>query len=315
MEFKLLDKNDFVKVLPQLTKLFQACFNQKVHNEYTEEAFIWRHIKNPFDDLLYCVALDNGKVVGSHAGMPCLMFINHKEVSAVIALQTATHPDYQGQGIFSRLVKMLNSFVSEKGYKVIYNFPNHISHRTYVTRLDRKDIYEIPTMQLELKNLNNISNVHLETDIGFEFNYDNFTATAELNSVQKSQAYLRWRYKDNPINTYFNFVLHNNRRISSFMVVKEYQNRLNIIDFQAKDPEEGEYLLSGAFNFAKSLNLDLVTTWAPRHTFFHTMCEKYGFRNNVPITYFVMTNLTGGQMDISTNYSDWYIQLGDYNVY
>ena len=99
------------------------------------------------------------------------------------------------------------------------------------------------------------------------------------------------------------------------MVVKKYMDRLNIIDMQANGRDECEFLLQQAVNHAYSLKLSAISTWAPRHTFFHTLCEKYGFINSSPVTYFTVKDLTDGKLAISTNYSDWYIQAGDFNAY
>lgn len=315
MELRLLDRAELKKTIPQLVELFKSSLSENLHGDYCEAYFKWRQLENPYNDVLTCVALDKGKIVSSSSGSPCHIFINNKLEKAAITMNAATCPEYRGQGLYTTVVKMLTGHLQKKGYKMLYTFPNYISHRATVTRLGRKDVYEIPTMELKLEKIKHNFRIKIETDHHFELDYDDYHRPFGLNCVQKSKAYLRWRYGKNPLNTYFNFVLHHKGKVKSFMVVKQYQRKLNIIDFQPSNPEDAEYLLQAAVNFARSLSLEEVTTWAPLHTYYHTLCEKDGFRNNAPITYFCLQNLTKGEIAISTRYSDWYIQLGDFNAY
>lgn len=315
MDIKFLDRNDFEEFIPQLVDLFQVCYNKKVHKYYSVPALRWRHLENPFREILNCVIFDKRKIVASYSGSSCLMTIDKKEVRAFMGLNAATHPDYNERGYFYALSKALTDYAKRKGYKVIISFPNYNSHRIVVDRLERKDVYEIPTMVLDLTAPIAFTPQSVTSDNEFVLDYERFTLPAALNSVQKSGAYLKWRYADNPVDQYSNFVMHRDKEVTSFMVVKKYMDRLNIIDFQASDPQEGNILLQQALNYAQSLGLASISTWAPRHTFFHRLCEKLGLRNSMPVTYFVIKDLTDGELKISTNYSDWYIQQGDFNAY
>ena len=100
------------------------------------------------------------------------------------------------------------------------------------------------------------------------------------------------------------------------MVFKYYGQCLDIVDFQAFSHDEAEYLLQAVIEIANDHKLSYINCWAPVHHFIHPLCTKYEFRNSTPITYFggriLDKQLT--QKDY-LNYSNWYIQMGDSDVY
>ena len=43
-------------------------------------------------------------------------------------MDTMTHPDYQGQGVFTKLAKACYDITAIDGYRVLYGFPNPYSY-------------------------------------------------------------------------------------------------------------------------------------------------------------------------------------------
>jgi len=135
-------------------------------------------------------------------------------------------------------------------------------------------------------------------------------------SSKKDKRYLRWRYAENPINRYSNIVIKDHQDVLSFCVIKQYLNSLDIVDFQARNQHDGAELLDQTVAYASNNRLEFINCWAPRHHFFHQLCEKAGFINAEPITYLGFRQLSEKDgMKVSDNYTDWYIQMGDSDVY
>ncbi len=310
IKYKLLKREEFIALLPQFYELYRLSFNHEINKQYLR----WRYMENPMEDYFVGAALDNGAVVAGAAWSPCLMYLDGIIRKALISINSMVHPDYQRGGIFVKLHELFDGSFIEDGYEFLISFPNHLSHRTTITRLGRTDIYEIPTMTLNLERKSVQGPVDCHTDDQFSLDYSEICPFPNLNRIVKNSSYLRWRYYRDPINQYRNFVLHKKNKVSSYMVVKQYLDRLNIIDFQPGSYEEGSYLLDCAICYAQTLNLRMVTTWAPRHTFYHSLAERKGFRNNIPITYFCAKNFND-RMAVSMDYSDWYIQQGDFYAY
>jgi GNAT superfamily N-acetyltransferase len=69
------------------------------------EFFRWKHYDNPFGESFVLVAEAEGQIVGVRALMRWRFQTEGVPVSAVRAVDTATHPDWQGRGLFSRLTR------------------------------------------------------------------------------------------------------------------------------------------------------------------------------------------------------------------
>jgi GNAT superfamily N-acetyltransferase len=97
----------------------------------TPEFFAWKHLDNPFGRSFMLVAESEGRVVGLRAFMRWTFSAGGREVKAVRAVDTATHPDYQGRGIFSQLTtRALDDLRREAQF--VFNTPNEKSKPGYL---------------------------------------------------------------------------------------------------------------------------------------------------------------------------------------
>lgn len=307
----LLNTEEFTKRIPELMILFERSFKHQVADTFLD----WRYLKNPYPDRLVAVHLDQGRIVASYSASPCQVNINGQILATALSNTTMTDPEYMGRGLFPTLAKELYGYMQDKGYSLIWGFPNRLSHRPFVGKLGWSDIYEIPTMQLNLVNYKAQADITLPTDNDFNLDYSQSQHLDGKIHVIKDEQYLRWRYSLNPINSYLNFILADGGIVSSYCVIKRYGNQLDLVDFQAKDVVEGQILLQNAIKIALVHKLEALNCWAPRHHFFHTLCERAGFINRDPVTYLGSMELNRAPLGISTDFTDWYIQMGDSDVY
>lgn len=95
------------------------------------EFFKWKHFANPFGPSFMLVAERRDEIIGLRAFMRWRFRSFDRVVTAVSAVDTATHPDHQGRGIFSRLTRQaLEHLASEAD--VIFNTPNEKSLPGYL---------------------------------------------------------------------------------------------------------------------------------------------------------------------------------------
>lgn len=310
-----LTKDTYEKNIQLLADLFETSFNRKISTEFLR----WRYLHNPTNDILACVSFDAERLVANYSASPCIMNIFGKPTKTGLSMTTMTDPDYSGKGLFTRLAMELYQLMLENDYNMIWGFPNRNSHLNFIDRLKWLDIYEIPTMHLNIADLVkriDVSNNEVVTDNCFELDYSTSCAgKSGLISIEKNQQYLQWRYCRNPVNNYVNFVLHHRGFTSSFCVIKVYRKQLDIVDFQAVDKDQGMALLLTTINYALKLELNSINCWAPRHHFFHSLCERLGFYNKEPITYFGARHITAGGLKQISEFSNWYLQMGDSDVY
>jgi GNAT superfamily N-acetyltransferase len=116
---------------PEVLALLQASLGGGPAGGRPPELFRWKHIENPFGRSLMLVAESEGRIVGLRAFVRWRFVVSGREVRAVRAVDTATHPDHQGKGIFSRLT--LEALEMLRGdADLVFNTPNEKSLPGYL---------------------------------------------------------------------------------------------------------------------------------------------------------------------------------------
>jgi GNAT superfamily N-acetyltransferase len=89
------------------------------------EFFHWKHLESPFGPSPMWVALDGDRIVGFRTFLRWQFCRRDgSSVAAVRAVDTATDPDYQGRGIFTRLTLGALEELRAEGVQMIFNTPN-----------------------------------------------------------------------------------------------------------------------------------------------------------------------------------------------
>jgi GNAT superfamily N-acetyltransferase len=118
--------------LPAVLELAQASLGWRP-DDPNEAFFRWKHLENPAGRSPMWVAIDGGRVVGFR------VFLRWRFVDdtgrthlAVRAVDTATHPDHQGKGIFRRLTLGAIDELGDEGVDFVFNTPNTQSRPGYL---------------------------------------------------------------------------------------------------------------------------------------------------------------------------------------
>jgi len=102
-------------------------------DEPFDEFFHWKHRENPFGPSPAWVALHDGRVVGYRTFLRWTFVDDDgKRLRAVRAVDTATHPDYQGMGIFRTLTLRGVAELTLAGDAFVFNTPNDNSRPGYL---------------------------------------------------------------------------------------------------------------------------------------------------------------------------------------
>lgn len=116
---------------PAVMDLLRATLTRSPAGERTAEFFRWKHADSPFGPSFMLVAESGGRVVGLRAFMRWRLAAGGRMLAAVRAVDTATHPDFQGRGIFTRLtLAALDALRGEAD--LVFNTPNGISLPGYL---------------------------------------------------------------------------------------------------------------------------------------------------------------------------------------
>ena len=95
--------------------------------------FNWKHRENPFGESPGWVATDGDRVVAFRTFLRWeWRHADGTVLRAVRAVDTATHPDYQGQGLFRALTLHAIDALADDGVAFVFNTPNDNSRPGYL---------------------------------------------------------------------------------------------------------------------------------------------------------------------------------------
>ncbi len=98
-----------------------------------EALFRWKHLANPAGESPMWLAEADGRVAGFRAMMRWeLRTPEGDRLSAVRAVDTATHPAFQRRGVFSRLTSAAVEELTAAGVGIVFNTPNDRSRPGYL---------------------------------------------------------------------------------------------------------------------------------------------------------------------------------------
>ena len=175
--------------------------------------FTWKHQENAFGPSPAWVALDGDKIVGFRTLMRWEFETRDGPVRAVRAVDTATHPDHQGRGIFSMLTRRAVDELRADGVGFVFNTPNDKSRPGYL-KMGWRPVGRLGTglLPASARALPRIANARVPADLwsmpcnvglrpGDVLSDD--TSVARLLgaatsppgiTTRRTPAYLRWRY-------------------------------------------------------------------------------------------------------------------------
>ncbi|MCZ7535484.1 MAG: GNAT family N-acetyltransferase [Acidimicrobiia bacterium] len=121
--------------LPAILDLLAAAMSRDTADPRFEALYRWKHEENAFGPSPAWVASDpaaGGRIAGVRVFMRWEFDAGGERRRAVRAVDTATHPEYQGRGIFTRLTLHALEAVREEGVDFVFNTPNDQSRPGYL---------------------------------------------------------------------------------------------------------------------------------------------------------------------------------------
>lgn len=116
---------------PEVLDLVRGSLGGGPAGERPPEYFRWKHLENAFGRSFMIIAESEGRIVGFRALMRWRFEVGGRTVEAVRPVDTVTHPDFRGRGVFSMLTRTaLDSLQDE--VDLVFNTPNPNSLPGYV---------------------------------------------------------------------------------------------------------------------------------------------------------------------------------------
>jgi GNAT superfamily N-acetyltransferase len=129
--------------LPQVLDLLQSSLGWVPDAQYAA-FYRWKHHENPFGRSPAWVAVDGERIVGLRVWLRWRFMRSGRMWDAVRAVDTATHPEYQGRGIFRLLTTTSLETLRDEGVAHVFNTPNAQSRPGYL-KMGWVEVGKLPT--------------------------------------------------------------------------------------------------------------------------------------------------------------------------
>ncbi len=131
MEFKPLAFDALA--LSQYAGLFARCFPPSAN--FSVAYLDWLYCKNPDGLAIGFDAWDGDRLAAHYVCVPATVKVAGREVKALLSLNTATDPDYQGKGLFTQLAKLTYDAAAVAGVDCVFGVANANSTAGFVRKL------------------------------------------------------------------------------------------------------------------------------------------------------------------------------------
>jgi GNAT superfamily N-acetyltransferase len=103
--------------------------------KYSEAALAWRYRDNPAGAVVGADAWDGERLAAHYVACPLEARIEGRVARGLLSLNTATHPDYQGRGLFTTLAEAAYEQGRAAGYEFVVGVANANSTPGFLKRL------------------------------------------------------------------------------------------------------------------------------------------------------------------------------------
>ncbi|REJ83067.1 MAG: GNAT family N-acetyltransferase [Bacteroidetes bacterium] len=228
----------------------------------------WEYEQNPDGRAIIYVAEEEKKLAAQYLILQRKFYFDGEIISGSWSVNTLTHPDYRGMGLFGKLADKTYQHASELGIYFTAGVPNALSYPVFISRLGFKNPGKLNFFVKPLRPLNigmkifgglkskegsdihfnllpekSSGNILSEFDFkqdsdAYEGLHDKFIRTKKICGL-RNFAYLKWRYQEIPERKYY--LLKNSAEELKFLLVCRAKlvyglNCLIILDIIA-DPE------------------------------------------------------------------------------
>ncbi|MFN4000204.1 GNAT family N-acetyltransferase [Algoriphagus sp.] len=189
--------------IPQIIELLKISLGESLIPK-SEALWKWKHLDNPHGKSPVLLAEEDGKLIGVRAFLRWDFVEKGLVYKACRAVDTATHPEYQGKGIFKNLTLSLIEEIKEDDVELIFNTPNSKSTPGYVKmgwekwgKLPLKLNFHFPEQNRDMEGTRDWSLIE-----GLIKKIESSEQNGHFLQTRLVSGYFHWRYRDNPLFPY-----------------------------------------------------------------------------------------------------------------
>lgn len=322
------------KDIPAIVALLKLSLGESLMPK-SEVYWRWKHVDNPFGISPVLVGVDSGTIVGVRAFMRWQWINQRKVYHAIRAVDTATHPEHQGRGIFKKLTLSLVELCKQQGVDFIFNTPNAQSKNGYL-KMGWEQAGRIPVRLSLQRPITLAMNIiakkkkavaeNMDPSLKYFFAHpqlpslidNHFNETKQI-VTNLSVDYLNWRYINVPVANYVALGSESGKDLTGLMIGRIKDNRMGkefrITDYFFSNEGSRDEVLGKLKDFRKTWNIDYTTVSG-------TLFQKPGksamrFPSfNVPVGPIVTIRpLLLKDLGFLKRFSQWAPSLGDLELF
>ena len=320
-----------------------------------QEYLGWEYIRNPDGLALITIGAMERKIISQYVVLPRTFSIDNKLLCGSLSVNTLTHPDYRGMGIFEKLANETFNRCKEKNILFTIGFPNPISHPV----IEKKQIFETigflpllfrplnPFVSLirYIKNRKNKSGDEIEiynsdeilsanTGISF-FDFKNDSEKYEIflqkfnnekqNVTNRSLHFIKWRYVTIPNRKYYILKIEIENKIIALVIFRaKYIFGLRcciIVDIMTPfNSADVKILLETIHKIAVKNKFDILFTTAPAHSWEYAIIKDFGFYSMSKYLLpqrlaFIVKRHLSTSPQQVSDFRKWFLTFGDYDIF
>jgi GNAT superfamily N-acetyltransferase len=171
----------------------------------------WQYFDNPAGIARVWVARDHDRIVATYAAIPHQLCIDGETGLGWRVQDVLTHPEYRGRGLYHALSEAAKEFLFDARYPLNFTFPNERSHRAFV-RMGWRAAFRIPLrVCVRAAESQGPARPARVSSIDRFSREEARVAESHVRrhgfGLDRSAAYLNWRYVANPKGRYAAFRL------------------------------------------------------------------------------------------------------------
>jgi len=270
--------------IPEILRVLKASLGE-TSSEKTEKVWKYKHIENPFGESLVLVAEEDAKIIGVRAFMRWKWQKENIIFSAFRAVDTATHPDHQGKGIFKKLTLKALEIGKERGDHFVFNTPNIKSKPGYLKmgweEVGKLKIHLVPVNPLHWGNNNfsfeNPVNILKVNNNSMLKNWNLKLSTSGKLFTPKTTEYLEWRYSNNPLLRY-RILDENNLFIAGYVKQQTHFRELRISELIFSTENSKKIIKKTLRTWAKEFGVHFISIQVPgyKNIFHREISGEFG---------------------------------------
>lgn len=121
------------EMISTYVQLFAKCF--PTSRKFSYAYLNWLYKLNPIGRAVGFDAWHGDVLTAHYLGVPMEVIIEGRKVRALLSLNTATHPDFQGRGLFTKLAERTYEAAAAQGFDAVFGVANANSTPGFVRKL------------------------------------------------------------------------------------------------------------------------------------------------------------------------------------